>query len=59
MFKKIITIVLPIIAITAAIFIFGLKVYQDSFDRFQYDGYVIGTSNGKESAKYHFTKDEK
>ena len=59
MFKKIITIVLPIIAVTAAIFIFGLKVYQDSFDRFQYDGYVIGSSTGKESAKYHFTKDEK
>ena len=59
MFKKIITIVLPIIAVTAAIFIFGLKVYQDSFDKFQYDGYVIGTSNGKESAKYHFSKDEK
>ena len=59
MFKKIITIVLPIIAVTAAIFIIGLKVYQDSFDKFQYDGYVIGTSNGKESAKYHFSKDEK
>ena len=59
MFKKIITIVLPIIAVTAAIFVFGLKVYQDSFDKFQYDGYVIGASTGKESAKYHFAKDEK
>lgn len=59
MFKKVITIVLPIIAITAAIFIFGLKVYQDSFDKFQYDGFVIGSSTGKESAKYHFSKDEK
>lgn len=59
MFKKIITIILPIIAVTAAIFVFGLKVYQDSFDRFQYDGYVIGASTGKESAKYHFTRDEK
>lgn len=59
MFKKIITIVLPIIAVTAAIFVFGLKVYQDSFDKFQYDGFVIGSSSGKESSKYHFTKDEK
>lgn len=59
MFKKVITIVLPIIAVTAAIFIFGFKVYQDSFDKFQYDGYVIGTAGGKESAKHHFTKDEK
>ena len=42
MFKKIITIVLPIIAVTAAIFVFGLKVYQDSFDKFQYDGVHYG-----------------
>ena len=59
MIKKIISIVLPIIAVTAAIFVFGLKVYQSSFDNFKYDGFVIGTSSGKESAKYHFSKDEK
>ena len=41
MFKKIITIVLPIIAVTAAIFVFGLKVYQDSFDKFQYDKFTF------------------
>jgi hypothetical protein len=36
MFKKIATIVLPIIAICAAIFVFGIKVYNESFDEFQY-----------------------
>lgn len=59
MIKKIVTIVLPIIAVTTAIFIFGLKVYQESFEKFQYDGFVIGSANGKESSKYHFSKDEK
>ena len=59
MIKKIITIVLPIIAVTAAIFIFGLKVYQDSFNEFQYDGYVIGVDSGKESLKHNFYKDVK
>ena len=59
MIKKIITIVLPILVVTAAIFVFGLKVYQDSFNKFQYDGYVIGTDSGKESFKYSFSKEEK
>ena len=59
MFKKVITIVIPIIAVIAAIFVFGLKVYEDSFDKFQYDGYVIGNIEGKENTKYYFTKDNK
>lgn len=59
MFKKVITIVIPIIAVIAAIFVFGFKVYEDSFDKFQYDGYVIGNIEGKENTKYYFTKDNK
>lgn len=59
MFKKVITIVIPIIAVIVAIFVFGFKVYEDSFDKFQYDGYVIGNIEGKENTKYYFTKDNK
>ena len=59
MFKKIVTIVLPIVAICAAIFVFGIKAYNNSFDEFQYDGYVIGTPQGKESTRYYFTKDNR
>lgn len=59
MFKKVVTIVIPIIAVIAAIFVFGFKVYEDSFDKFQYDGYVIGNIEGKENTKYYFTKDNK
>lgn len=59
MFKKIVTIVSPILAICAAIFVFGIKAYNDSFDEFQYDGYVIGTPDGKDSTRYYFTKDNK
>jgi hypothetical protein len=57
MFKKIFTIVVPVLAITAAILLFGIKVYNDSYSEFQEDGYIIGTVDGKESNKHYFNKE--
>lgn len=59
MFKKIFTIVVPVLAITAAILIFGIKVYNDSYSTFAEDGYVLGLAEGKEANKYYFLKENK
>ena len=36
MIRKIFTIVIPVLAITAAILLFGIKVYNDSIENFIY-----------------------
>ena len=59
MFKKIFTIVVPVLAITAAILVFGIKVYNDSYSTFAEDGYVLGLAEGKEANKYYFLKENK
>ena len=57
MFKKIFTIVVPVLAITAAILLFGIKVYNDSYSTFNEDGYVLGLAEGKDANKYYFLKE--
>lgn len=59
MFKKIFTIVVPVLAITAAILLFGIKVYNESYSTFQEDGYIISFENGKQSNKFYFLKENK
>ena len=59
MFKKIFTIVVPVLAITAAILLFGIRVYNDSYSTFQEDGYVLGMSEKKDSGTYYFLKENK
>lgn len=59
MFKKIFTIVVPVLAITAAILLFGIKVYNDSYSTFHEDGYVLGFAEGKDANKYYFLKENK
>ena len=49
--RKIFIIVVPIIAVIACIFIFGIRSYKNSFDNFQEDGYVISQE------KYYFSKE--
>ena len=59
MFKKIFTIVVPVLAITAAILLFGIRVYNDSYSTFQEDGYVLGMSEKKDAGTYYFLKENK
>ena len=59
MFKKIFTIVVPVLAITAAILLFGIKVYNDSYSTFREDGYILGIAEGKDANKYYFLKENK
>lgn len=59
MFKKIFTIVVPVLAITAAILLFGIKVYNDSYSTFSEDGYVLGFAEGKDANRYYFLKENK
>ena len=59
MFKKIFTIVVPVLAITAAILLFGIKVYNYSYSTFREDGYILGIAEGKDANKYYFLKENK
>lgn len=56
MVKKVFFIVVPIIAITALIFVFGIQLYNNSFSKFQIDGFVIDADVQK---KVYFSQNDK
>ena len=57
--KKGFLIIIPVIAIIAVIFAFGVKKYNASFSSFKYDGYIIDNTSKTSSTSYYFAKDAK
>ena len=57
--KKGFLIVIPVIAVIGIMFFLGIKRYNESFNNFQYDGYVIDNTANSTSSSYYFNKDSK
>ena len=57
--KKGLLIIIPVIAVIGIMFFLGIKKYNESFNNFQYDGYVIDNTANATSSSYYFNKDAK
>lgn len=58
MTKKIVFILISVILVIIAIFAFGVIAYQNSYDIFQADGYIISNADN-ETTRYYFMADGK
>ena len=59
MFKKIVLIVVPIIAVIALIFFFGINSYNSKYTSFQADGHIIAKNSKSTTEKVFFDTDTK
>ncbi len=57
--KKGLLIIIPVILVIGVMFFLGVRKYNDSFNNFQYDGFVIDNTTNTTSSSYYFNKDAK
>ena len=56
---KVLIIAIIILTFITLLFLFGLKVYNESFKNFKLNGYIIANKNNYKTDRYYFNKDQK